>query len=155
MHGAVLSVNGSGIMFAAPSGTGKTTHVNLWLSQFQDCHVINGDKPLIDITREPVAFGTPWCGKEHMGCNEAVPLKAICLLERGNTNCLEKLSPARVLQRLLRQVYMPSGSQRMEQTLRLFNRLCSCVPIYRLQCNMDPAAAAVAREVLFRDGIIE
>ena len=52
MHGAVVAVDGQAYLFTAKSGTGKTTHTRLWLRQFGACAVmVNGDKPLIHISR--------------------------------------------------------------------------------------------------------
>ena len=31
------------------------------------------------------AYGTPWRGKENMGCNASVPLKALFFLNRSDT----------------------------------------------------------------------
>ena len=47
-HGAVLNYGGHALAFTAKSGTGKTTHTRLWLSEFGDkVHYLNGDKPII------------------------------------------------------------------------------------------------------------
>lgn len=66
MHGAVVEWNEKGYMFTAPSGTGKTTHIQLW-KQFigEDVRIINGDKPILEIgEQEVLAYGTPWAGSE-------------------------------------------------------------------------------------------
>ena len=43
----LISFDGQGIAFAAPSGTGKTTHIKLWQRLYGDrVEIINGDKPL-------------------------------------------------------------------------------------------------------------
>ena len=47
MHASVVAVDGEAYAFAAPSGTGKTTHTRLWLQQFGSrAQVVNGDKPV-------------------------------------------------------------------------------------------------------------
>ena len=71
MHGAVVAVDGQAYLFTAKSGTGKTTHTRLWLRQFGVRAVmVNGDKPLIHITRKgATVYGTPWDGKEHLSRN--------------------------------------------------------------------------------------
>ena len=48
MHCAAVSVDNEAYLFTAVSGTGKTTHINLWRKKFGDrFFVINGDKPII------------------------------------------------------------------------------------------------------------
>lgn len=68
VHGALLSFQGEGYLFAAPSGTGKSTHALLWKRFLGDAvSIVNGDKPIVRLTGEgdvPVAYGTPWAGKE-------------------------------------------------------------------------------------------
>ena len=46
IHSAALSVDNQAYLFSANSGTGKTTHMNLWQERFGErAFVINGDKP--------------------------------------------------------------------------------------------------------------
>lgn len=47
-HAALISFDGRGVAFAAPSGTGKSTHIRLWRRLFGSrVECINGDKPLL------------------------------------------------------------------------------------------------------------
>lgn len=86
-HAALISFDGQGIAFAAPSGTGKSTHIKLWQRLYGDrVEIINGDKPLFTLrSGRFFASGMPWCGKENWGCNKTVPLKAICFIDARNT----------------------------------------------------------------------
>ena len=61
LHSAAISVDNEAYIFTADSGTGKTTHMNLWLEKFGErAFVINGDKPIIrKIDDEFYVFGTP------------------------------------------------------------------------------------------------
>lgn len=44
-HAALIAFDGQGVAFAAPSGTGKTTHVKLWQRLYGDrVEIINGDQ---------------------------------------------------------------------------------------------------------------
>ena len=69
MHSAVIAVDGRAYVFTAPSGTGKTTHIRLWLELFGNrAQVINGDKPVFRFMDDVLyACGTPWRGKEWLG----------------------------------------------------------------------------------------
>ena len=47
-HGAAVEVNGKAYVFTAPSGTGKSTHIKLWMDALgEKVRVINGDKPIL------------------------------------------------------------------------------------------------------------
>lgn len=153
MHGAVISHNGASYMFTAPSGIGKTTHVKLWLENLTASSVINGDKPLIKLTdTEALACGTPWCGKERMGMNTIVPLKAIILMERSENNRIEEISFGQAYPFLLQQTYMPEDPEKAKKTLELLSKLSGRVRIYRFHFNnMKDDCFEVAYKALVQD----
>ena len=136
MHGAVVAYDNSAYMFTAASGTGKTTHIMKWLENLGDSYVVNGDKPLIKITEnEAIACGTPWQGKEGLGTNCMVPLKAIVLMERGENNEIEEISFEKALSFLLRQTYIPADIAKMKKTLTLVAKLKERVKFYKYVFN--------------------
>lgn len=152
MHASVVDVDGEGYAFLAHSGTGKTTQTRLWLEYFGSrARVINGDKPLIRVVPDGdgwkfVAYGTPWCGKEGMGCNASVPLKALFLLERSTVPCCEPADQEYSIDRLFHQLLMPEDPGRMMQLLDMVDRLVETIPCYRLQCDMTQHSVSAAYE---------
>ena len=148
MHGAVVAVGDKAWLFTAPSGTGKTTHINLWLNNIPGSYVVNGDKPLIHIGEECTVYGTPWAGKEGMNRNVGVKLCGIVVLNRGAENHIEKVPMTQILPVLIQQSYRPKEKTELEKTLSLLSRLGKKIPMYQLYCNMDPEAAFVAYNVL-------
>lgn len=148
MHGAVVAVGDKAWLFTAPSGTGKTTHINLWLKNIPGSYVVNGDKPLIHIGEECTVYGTPWAGKEGMNRNTGVKLCGIVFLNRGKDNHIEQVTMSQVLPVLIQQSYRPADKSGLEKTLSLLARLGRKIPMYQLYCNMDPEAAFVAYNVL-------
>ena len=145
-HGSVIAVDGEGYLFTAKSGTGKSTHTALWRREFGDrAEMINDDKPLLKIAeKEILACGTPWNGKHRLGCNRIVPLKAICILERDEENHIERISGREALSMLMQQSFRTGKPQDMMMLLDLLEQIMEKTKIYRLGCNMDPAAAHVA-----------
>lgn len=142
-HGSAVVRDGEVYLFAARSGTGKTTHSRLWLREFPDAYILNGDKPLLRIGSEGVSVcGTPWMGKEGYGCNEQLPLKAICILERGEENKIERISFGEALGALLTQSYVRKKGS-MIDTITLLAKVRN-VAFYRLHCNMEAEAAWVS-----------
>ena len=136
MHGAVLGYQDSAYMFTAASGTGKTTHIMKWLDNLDEAYVVNGDKPLIKITdNEAIACGTPWQGKEKLGQNCMIPLKAIVFMERGENNFIEEVSFEKVLALLIRQTYMPEDAAKLKKTLGLVSKLKGRVRFYKFVFN--------------------
>ncbi len=149
-HGSVIAVDGRGYLFTAKSGTGKSTHTRLWREMLGEKAVmVNDDKPLLQISSTSVtAYGTPYNGKHRLGCNMSVPLKAVCILERSAENHIEAVTKADAYAMLLQQVYRPQNPVQMTKTLKLVDRMAEQVELYRLGCNMNISAAAIAYEAM-------
>ena len=70
LHAAVLEYDGNGYAFLGKSGTGKSTHTGLWLKHVPSSKIVNGDKPILQyVDPQFIVYGTPWMGKEGLGCN--------------------------------------------------------------------------------------
>ncbi len=153
MHAAAISIDGQGVAFTAPSGTGKSTHIVQWRKLFGDrVLAINGDKPLLTARDSKVYIsGTPWCGKERWSLNISVPLKAICFLERGKENVIEPLDKKYVLSKIINALSMPKiGSDDMENMFEFLNSLINNVEFYLLKCNISTDAAEIAYDGIFK-----
>ncbi len=152
-HGSCVAVDGVGYLFAAGSGTGKSTHTRLWRELLGEHAVmVNDDKPLIRVNAGgATVFGTPWDGKHHLSTNTAVPLKAVCFLSRAKENRIEPAAVTQSFPLLLQQVYRPADPAALEKTLRLIDLLCRSVKLYRLGCNMSIEAAELSYHTMKDD----
>lgn len=141
-HGASISYEGKAYLFGALSGTGKTTHINLWMKHLgEKVQIVNGDKPLLRVRENGVdVCSTPWAGKENMQRNCIVPLQALCLLRRGETNRIERVEPKEYMELILQQVYIPRNAKALTETLELLDRMLQTVPVYLLHCNISEDA---------------
>lgn len=144
-HGASIEYNSEAYLFTAPSGTGKTTHINLWKKNL-GCKVdiINGDKPIVKLADKPVVYGTPWAGKEALQRNASAPLKAICILKQSKNNAITRLSKSDAIRHLMLQVYMPRSAAALSKTLELLGIMIEKTPVYMLQCNISDEAFKTA-----------
>lgn len=145
-HGSAIAVDGGGYLFTAVSGTGKSTHTRLWREYFTSrATMINDDKPLLRFTGDRIyVCGTPWDGKHHLSTNTEVPLRAICVLERGETNRIEPISFRDAYPFLLQQSFRSSSPAGLIRRLELIDRMRGKTGLYRLACNMDIEAAETA-----------
>ncbi len=152
-HGSVVAVDGKAYLFAARSGTGKTTHTRLWLRQLPQAYVLNGDKPFLklDGSGRVLACGTPWRGKEAIGCNEILPLKAICYLERAAENRIVPMTPRDAAGLLMPQLYLPEGLAGV-RAIQVLDRISRNVRLFRLGCNMEADAARVSTDAMLGSG---
>ena len=136
MHAVALAANDSAVLFTAPSGTGKTTHAMRWLEALPGSYVINGDKPFVRLAGNGVwVYGTPWCGKERLNRNCAMPVRAICLLERSEVNSAEELAPENAFGFLYRQIYHPADDRRLKRSLELLSGIMDSVKLLRIGMN--------------------
>ena len=149
-HGAAVEADGKAYLFAAPSGTGKSTHVGLWMKHFGDrVSIINGDKPIIGVEEgAATVYSGPWAGKEGWQRNTQAPIGGICLLARGKENRIQRIDPSAYFDELIRQIYVPKNGEAMLQTLDLLNELAKQVPFYRLECDVSENAAVTSFQMM-------
>ena len=149
-HGSVVAVDGQAYLFTAKSGTGKSTHTRFWREVFGEKAVmVNDDKPFLEIRPEGVTvWGSPWMGKHRLGANIGVPLKAICILERGAENSICPISAQEALPMLFQQSARPRNPGLMGKYMELVDRLAAGVEFYRMKCTMSPEAARMAYEAM-------
>ena len=141
-HGAAVAFDGKAYLFTARSGIGKTTHTRLWLKNIPGSYVLNGDKPVLRLVEgRYFACGTPWKGKEGFGCNEILPLEAICILGRDEKNHIEPVSFHDALPVIIQQTHRPDGQEALMKTISLIGSMNGRVRFYRLGCNMEDEAA--------------
>lgn len=145
-HGSCIAVDGVAYLFTAKSGTGKSTHAALWRKYLGERAVmVNDDKPLIRVNEEGAfIYGTPWCGKHRLGNDICVPLRALCVLERGERNEITSIDKKEAIPMLLQQSYRPSDIGALQKTVSLISKMSETVSFFRLKCNMDPEAAEVS-----------
>ncbi len=143
-HSSSIEIDGEAYLFAAPSGTGKTTHTLLWKECLtgHDIHIINGDKPLIKIKRNSAfVYGTPWRGKENLGENRASKVKAICFLNQGKANNIWRIEETDAFPKLLKQTYRTNDKLKLKNTLALLQNIAKMVPVYEMECTVSQEAA--------------
>jgi hypothetical protein len=151
IHCSSIDYQGTGLLFSAPSGTGKSTHMRLWRELYKDdVTIINEDRPVIRYMNNiPMLCGTPWSGTSDSFANKIVPLKTIVMLEQAPTNSIEKLSGGMVLQLLMPRCFMPYfDSELMVEATTTLEKLITDVPVYLLKCRPDYEAVELVRSCL-------
>lgn len=146
MHSSLISIDGDGIAFLAPSGTGKTTHTANWKKAFGErVQIINGDKPIVRIiNREVIAYGTPWCGKEKINQNTHTQLKALAFIIRDEKNHIERISSDAALPLLMQQLLIPKEDDEVIKLLDFINILLSKCKLYAIYCTAEEESAIIA-----------
>lgn len=149
MHASVIKYDGAGYAFLGRSGTGKSTHTRLWMQNVPTTKIVNGDKPILEFDGEKfIAYGTPWCGKEHWGSKGNAPLRGLCFLEQAKQNSIRKLTPSEVSSRLFQQILLPTEEENAVATLELVDKLIALTPAYLLECDISEEAVKTSFEAL-------
>ena len=146
LHGSAIALDGCGYLFTARSGTGKSTHTRLWREVFgQRAQMVNDDKPFVTLTDGgALLHGSPWSGKHGLDTNITVPLKGICLLERGSENRIEPAGAETVLPLLEKQAYEPLTDEKAAISRDLLRQLSRNVALWHMACTKAPEAAKAA-----------
>ena len=150
LHSSCVELDGQAVCFTAASGTGKSTRARSWSSGF-GARIISGDRPSVCLKKSGVLVsGVPWDGKEQIYVNVSVPLRAICSIRRGNSTYVRHLSLNQARRLLLQQCFIPMwDTDTAAVVMMLIQRLCSSVPVYRVTCGPDEAAAEEVRDLVF------
>ncbi|MBR1469158.1 MAG: hypothetical protein IJ605_03480 [Prevotella sp.] len=152
IHASLVRQNDYGYPFTAKSGTGKSTHVSLWLRHIPGCDLMNDDNPIIRIIDgQPYIFGGPWSGKTPCYRNVKAKLGAVTHIDRAEENSIEKLAPVDAF-----ASFLPSCST-MKWDETIFERICNTVtriiettPIYTLHCLPNKEAAILCNKAISR-----
>ncbi len=150
IHSSAVVLDGRAYIFAAPSGTGKSTHTGLWCEYFphERVYIINDDKPIIRKTDKFRIYGTPWCGKAKINKNTSAEIQGVCLLRRGKENRIKKLDFSSALVPFMNQVYRCSDEKYTNALLQLLDEFSSVCGFYELHCDISHEAVRVAYEAM-------
>jgi hypothetical protein len=148
VHAAVVSCEGKGYLFLGPSGTGKSTHAQLWLKHFEGTELLNDDNPVV---RDGIVYGSPWSGKTPCYRNVSVPIGGIVMLSQAPYNKIRRLSGIEAYVDLAESVgSMPWDSRISEGQHQTENTLASTIPMWHLECLPDEAAARLCHDTIKR-----
>ena len=146
-HGVTVVMNNEGYLFTAPSGTGKSTHANLWLDTFsKKARILNGDKTLLKISNNVLyAYGSPWKGKENIGYNGHVRIKAICHIKRSSINSIQEVTaPQDALPWFLQQTVLKDKNNFLRDIIQWYKRIAGSISCYDLYCNISRESVLIA-----------
>lgn len=149
LHSSIVEWNRKGILFTAPSGTGKSTQAELW-KKYEQATIINGDKALIrKIDDKFIAYGSPYAGTSNIYTNFSVPVCAIVVLEQGTGNALEIMNPLLAFTKLYSESTVNAwNSDFVNEFMNLLYNLVETVPVYHFSCRPDQEAVSVVKKAI-------
>lgn len=144
IHASVTLHGDKAYAFLGKSGTGKSTHSQLWINNIEGCELLNDDNPVIRVADdgEVRIYGTPWSGKTPCYRNLSAPLGAIVDLHQAKKNEIRRMKLAEAYAAL----YVSVSSYRFMKEMALGQHrtnesLVTTVPCFSLNCLPDADAA--------------
>lgn len=140
-HSSYIRYRDTGILFTAPSGTGKSTQADLW-EKLRGAEIINGDRSVIRADENGVfACGIPFAGSSDICKNKTLPLSGIVYLRQAPTTTIRRLQGAEAFRRVWEGCSVNSwDKQDMELASETVLRVLKTVPIFELACTPDESA---------------
>ncbi len=105
LHGTAIRIDQYGIVFTASTGTGKSTHADLWKDVLGSrVSIINDDWPIVRIKKGKAYLdSSPWCGYRRINEIISVPLKCIFQIERSDVPQVLNMNDSEALSVLLKR----------------------------------------------------
>lgn len=149
LHAAFVRWQEKGILFTAPSGTGKSTQANLW-AKYEGAEILNGDRAgLRCMEGRWTAFGLPLAGSSYIYRNESAPADTIVVLRQSPENRIRRLGPAEAFRYLYPEVTVHQWHRPwVEKASSMLLDLISHVPVWLLECRPDQGAVRLLKETI-------
>ena len=150
IHSSVTLLNHWGYCFLGKSGTGKSTHSQLWLKNFENAELLNDDNPVLRFKDGKAwAYGSPWSGKTPCYRNLYARIGAFVMLEQKPFNRIERQLTLNALSSLL------TSCSTMIWDKIIYNGICQTIsnilgvtPVYHLECLPNDDAALLCHSVI-------
>ena len=143
LHAACVTTERGALLFAGPSGRGKSTQAELWC-RHQGGRLLNGDRPILGQKQGRwTAWGSPYAGSSRCYRSDSAPIAAILVLEPWGPCQIRRLPLGEAFRRIYALLTMYSWDGRFTAAaLDFAAALAADVPVYAYQCTADAASPA-------------
>ncbi len=153
IHSSSLVYRDEAVLFLGESGTGKSTHSQLWLDNVEGSWLLNDDCPVVHTSSDGnIVYGSLWSGKKPCFHADQFPLKAIVRLSQGKENIIKRVENRFFAFGCVYPSLPPFLAQdRCYSSLltNITNCLILSVPVFQLSCLPNNDAAKICCEALF------
>lgn len=156
IHASLINWQGMGILFTAPSGTGKSTQAELW-KLHENAEILNGDRAAIGMEHGAwTAWGLPIAGTSGIYRNASIPVSAVVVLGQAAENRIRRLMPGEALRRIYPELTIHRWDPDfVNKALELSLDLLESVPVYLLECLPNQEAVQVLKQTLMEEGALQ
>jgi hypothetical protein len=148
-HSSVVEHQGRAYMFLGKSGTGKSTHSQLWIKYIPETQLVNDDNPVVRVFDDGTAtvYGSPWSGKTPCYRNVSYPIGGIVKLAQAPMNRIRRLSGVEAYAEVVPSISGKRWDKALADGLHeTENALIKNVPMWHLDCLPDEEAARLCFE---------
>ena len=147
-HASYITCRGRGILFTAPSQTGKSTQAELW-RKYRGAQVVNGDKAAVSLREGPEIHSIPFSGTSGICHNVSAPLAAVVVLSQAPRNTVRRMGPIEAVSAVCPNVFADQTvPEEWAMALNLMLDLAASVPVYALACTPDEGAVIALEEAM-------
>ncbi|MDO4333194.1 MAG: hypothetical protein Q4C58_11020 [Eubacteriales bacterium] len=154
LHAAFIRWKQKGVLFSAPSGTGKSTQAGLW-TVYEGAEIINDDRAGLRLwDGKWQAWGVPYAGSSAVSRNETVPVEAIIVVRRGQVNSIRLLSAPEAVRFLYPELSIHHWDRDFtEKSMDILVGLAEDVPVYLMECLPDRSAVQMLRDTILQRSV--
>jgi len=152
LHASFIKWKDKGILFAAPSGTGKSTQAELWKNH-QNADIINGDRAAVCHQKEKwVGWGLPVAGTSGIYRNESAPISAVVVLRQAKRNAIRLLYSGEAFRYLYPEISIHRWDVHFtDDAVNLILQFMHDVPVYLLECLPDQNAVQLLKNTMEKE----
>ncbi len=152
VHSSVVVCDGKAVLCLGESGTGKSTHTRLWRENIEGAYLLNDDSPIVCVEADGVyAYGSPWSGKTPCFRQERYPVAAFLRIVQRPENTIKHLATIEAFTALQPSCppVLAHDEGCMDMIVDFISSVIGQVPVYRLGCLPDAAAARLSHGTIF------
>ena len=153
-HSSVVEHQGRAYMFLGKSGTGKSTHSQLWMKYIPETQLVNDDNPVVRVNVDGTAtvYGSPWSGKTPCYRNVSYPIGGIVKLRQAPENRIRRLRGVEAYVEMIPNISGERCDKAQADGIHATeNALVMNVPIWFLDCLPDKEAARLCYETIRKE----
>ena len=152
VHTSAVVCDGKAVLCLGESGTGKSTHTRLWRENIAGTFLLNDDSPIVRAEADGIyAYGSPWSGKSPCFRQERYPVAALLRIVQRPENTIKRLGVVEAFAALQPSCppVLAHDEGCMDMTVDFISKVVGQVPVYRLGCLPDAAAAHLSHDTIF------
>lgn len=152
LHSSFIEWHNQGIVFTAPSGTGKSTQASLW-QKYEHAKIINGDRSILYFNKNNILMscGLPFCGSSNINLNKEFPLKAIVFLSQADYNEAEYVNISFASKKLFKESSINKWNiKSIDDSLNIIEKITKHTKLISLKCMINQEAVNILKDLIIK-----